>query len=234
VDVSESVAQRYLIYRGLQVTYEPDGNVTPDFLADGGIAVEVRRLNQNEVTPSGLRGIEEDAIPLHMGMRTFLTSFGAPTSGPSWFVTYTVKRPLPTLKALRKILVPYLTRFKNADGVGVEREMRVDGAISVRLHPASDPQTAFFVPGGGDDHDAGGFVLSEMIRNVRLCIEEKTAKTSPFRSRYSEWWLVLVDRIGFGVDAFDQRILRQELGIHPDWDKIVLLDPYGQLPPFEL
>ncbi len=53
MDQSESHARDYLEHLGLgRVVYQPDGNVPPDFLVDGRIAVEVRRLNENELTES--------------------------------------------------------------------------------------------------------------------------------------------------------------------------------------
>jgi len=51
MDSSERIVYQYLSYQGFSdVAYEPDGNVPPDFLLNGRIAVEVRRLNQNEDT----------------------------------------------------------------------------------------------------------------------------------------------------------------------------------------
>ena len=44
MDRSEQVAMKHLLFCGFStVVYEPDGNVPPDFLVDGSIAVEVRR-----------------------------------------------------------------------------------------------------------------------------------------------------------------------------------------------
>ena len=65
MDSSENIVFAYLSHLGFQeVVYEPDGNVPPDFLLDGRIAVEVRRLNQNAQTVSGPHGLEEVAKPL--------------------------------------------------------------------------------------------------------------------------------------------------------------------------
>jgi hypothetical protein len=51
-------------YRGFNnVVFHPDGrNSPPDFLISGGIAVEVRRLNQNKESAGGARGLEVSAI----------------------------------------------------------------------------------------------------------------------------------------------------------------------------
>src|SRR2546426_401166 len=54
------------------VVYEPDGNVPPDFLVNGRIAVEVRRLNENVETDEGHRGLEEISKPLNVLVRKAL------------------------------------------------------------------------------------------------------------------------------------------------------------------
>jgi hypothetical protein len=60
MDQSEQLAKQYLCALGFEsIVYEPDGNIPPDFLADDRVAVEVRRLNQNEMIESGNRGLEE-------------------------------------------------------------------------------------------------------------------------------------------------------------------------------
>lgn len=90
LDSSERLVEAYLKGLAFQdVRYEPDGNVPPDFLCDGRVAVEVRRLNQNhdDGTGRGLRGLEEAAIPLWRRVRDYLTGLGAaPASGQSWYV----------------------------------------------------------------------------------------------------------------------------------------------------
>jgi len=64
---SEKSVYEYLVGQGFgTVVYEPDGKVPPDFLVDGRIAVEVRRLNQNEKTATGSRGLEEVSKPLRV------------------------------------------------------------------------------------------------------------------------------------------------------------------------
>ena len=65
MDDSEARIAAYLAHRGFtDVVYEPDGNVPPDFLVDGRIAVEVRRLNLNAVTGTEYQGLEEASILL--------------------------------------------------------------------------------------------------------------------------------------------------------------------------
>lgn len=65
MDSSEAAIQRLLAHMGFtDITYEPDGNIPPDFVVNGQIAVEVRRLNQNFDDGLGTRGLEEVTAPL--------------------------------------------------------------------------------------------------------------------------------------------------------------------------
>jgi hypothetical protein len=78
--------------------------------------------------------------------------------------------------------------------------------------------------GGYADRDQGGFVASEIIRNLNLCIAEKAAKIAPYRERYREWWLVLPDHIGPDLDADE----RQTIGEHVNlltFSRVVLIHP---------
>jgi len=226
MDPTEEHAKKYLEHLGFKtVKYEPDGKVPPDFLLDGRIAVEVRRLNQNEVTGSGFRGLEETAIPLQMKIRKLLASFGPPTSATSWFVSYSFGRPLPPWKSLKSALSLHLKAFMHDQWNDALRSATISHTVSVEFTPASDVHPTFFVPGGHTDQDSGGWVFTETQNNLRLCVEEKMRKIAPYRHKYPEWWLVVVDRIGYGVDDGDREFYREQLGIEHSLDKVILLNP---------
>ena len=79
MDHSEKVFFQYLKSRGfINIVYEPDGNIPPDFTIDGQIAVEVRRLNENEKTTTGHRGLEEVSKPLTALIEKALVATGPP------------------------------------------------------------------------------------------------------------------------------------------------------------
>lgn len=67
---------------------------------------------------------------------------------------------------------------------------------SVRRRDLTGPT---FTLGSRVDADSGGWRLAELERNLGLCIAEKTAKVAAYRARYPEWWLLLVDQIGYGL-----------------------------------
>jgi hypothetical protein len=57
-------------------------------------------------------------------------------------------------------------------------------------------------------------------------LPEKSKKIRPFRSKYSEWWLVLIDHIGYAhLEAHELEAVRDNVVHPPEWEKIVLVDP---------
>lgn len=232
---SEKSVYEYLTNQNLgPVIYEPDGKVPPDFLVDGRIAVEVRRLNQNETTASGHRGLEQVSKPLHALVQKALANVGPPVDGTSWFVFYSFSRPLPRWKELEMLLAVALEQARHRPYLQGE-EIRVTRRFRINITRASKPHQHLFVLGGSGDHDSGGFVVSEMARNLRICIAEKTSKVSSVRTRYSEWWLALEDRIGYGaLDESDRIVLRELTQTDQGWNKIVLVNPLKPSSGFEL
>ena len=73
----------FLLRQGFsRVEYEPLGpSHAPDFLVDGRIAVEVRRLDQNVETVEGPRSLEHVAVPLNRLTTRVCRALGPPVAG---------------------------------------------------------------------------------------------------------------------------------------------------------
>jgi hypothetical protein len=226
MDRSEELAQEFLkSLNPSSVLYEPDGKVCPDFLVDGRIAVEVRRLNEHVTDCEGeLQGVETDQIAVIRLVQKLCSDLGPPPQSKSWFICYDFRRPLPAFRTLSQELRRALTRFLNS---GLERaEFTVGRSFDVSLIPASDPHETCFLLGSASDLNTGGFVAALLEKNIRICVEEKNRKREKVRSRYPEWWLVLIDYVGYGA--------WQQVDVEHDWDKVLLVDPKNPLRAFEL
>jgi hypothetical protein len=232
---SEKLAAEYLRHCGFHdIRFEPDGNIPPDFLIDNAIAVEVRELNQNQITDSRYRGLDEAAIPLLMKFKNLLISLGPAQSEESWFVRYKFLRPIPPWKQLQAEVRKCLLEFRENPPVQRRINIMINDNFVLNLIRATDAHKSFFIFGGYGDHDSGGWVLAETLKNLRICIEEKTRKVARVRHKYPEWWLLLIDRIGFGVEECDQKSYREHFAIEHNWDKIVLVNPLNPSSGFEL
>jgi hypothetical protein len=231
MDEAEQRAADYLLAEGYsQIVFEPDGNIPPDFCVDGSVAVEVRRLNQTFDD----KGLNELAIPLSQHLKKILISFGPPVDGRSWYVFWRFKRPLPQWKTLRKEIHRALAEFRSAATRNDQVNLGVTGGFDLRLAVASSVHKDMFVPGGYTDRQAGGFLLAEMERCIQDHIDEKTLKVAPYRSRYSKWWLILVDYLGYGLNAFDQELFNDQIAIKHHWDKLIVIAPSGTQRGFEI
>lgn len=224
MDRSEAAIQKLLAHMGYSnVLYEPDGNVPPDFVIDGEIAVEVRRLNQNFDDGSGVRGLEEVTAPLWQKMTRLVESI-AETDGNSWFISFRFSRPVPPWKSLEPEVRDALFEFK-ASATKTTRTIYSVPNFQVEVAEASHPLETFFRMGGMSDRQAGGWVVAELISNIRHCSSEKLLKVEPYRRRYKTWWLALTNYTGFGLDEYDRQQLLQHLPRPDGWDKVLLINP---------
>ena len=228
---SEKHVDRYLAHQGyLDVKFEPDGKVTPDFLVNRCIAIEVRILNQRTTTSK--KSIDEVAIPLSHGVEKLVASLGASSGAESWYLFYDFELPLQSWKKLRQKLKAVLTSFM-ADPARFPTSFAIGDRFKIELYRATTSHPTFFVMGGYTD-DSGGWLLSIMEENLKLCIDEKSAKVARVRSKYAEWWLVLVDHIGHGLGLHDQKMLKEKISISHNWDKVIVLAPNDHTRAFEI
>ena len=220
----EQIVDAYLKSLDLgNVVYEPDGKVPPDFLIGGRIAVESRRLNQHYEVGGRSRGLEEDSIPLQQSVERLLADFGQPRDDRAWFVFFHIKRPIPTWKVLKPLIHAELERFLEQPSSDTEHNVAIHSGFEISLIRASTDERVFLL-GGNHDLDSGGWVVSEILRNLSVYVAEKTKKIAQYRSKYPVWWLVFVDYIGY-AHADNEVEVRQYFKRPADWDRVLLLSP---------
>ena len=221
-DAAEAVAFRHLRATCTsRIVYEPDGNIPPDFLVDGRVAVEVRRLNRNEVGSYRPVSLEQSRIPFVHRFQNLLASAGG-SGHAAWWVGLEFRRPIPPWETLAHALGQVLEGFV-ADSSPRTMRRTVGPNVMVEILPRPTPARRAFALGWVTDEDAGECGIAEVERNLRLCIGEKTAKVARYRSRYAEWWLLLVD-VAFGLDQRVRTRIR-DVPIRPGWDRVIILDP---------
>ncbi|MCH8542542.1 MAG: hypothetical protein LAT61_03120 [Alcanivorax sp.] len=226
MDSTERLVKNNLKHQGYtDIVYEPDGNVPPDFLINGSIAVEVRRLNQNHDHGNQTKGLEEVAIPLWKRVDNLLSTYENKEGKESWFVHFRFSRPVEEWRKLRPKLENALNKFRDctnqqlgvvANGRGFELEI---------FCRASKSHESLFVMGGCSDQESGGWVLSEMQKNIIYCATEKAQKIERVRKKYPAWWLALVDHIGYGLNEFDREQFKTSVSVEHSWEKILIVSP---------
>ncbi len=232
MDSAETLAKQYLEHLALgKVVYEPDGKIPPDFVIDGRIAVEVRRLNQNFEADGTFRGLESDAAAIYRFVDKTLKKLGPARSKTGWWVSYRFRRPLD-LAAVKREFPKAMKTLSNLP-IAKEIETTVTDNFTIHLRPTGIELTHHFSIASYTDYDAGGWIAAEVIRNLNLCISEKELKIAPYRDRYVEWWLVLLDLIGTSLNEEDRAPIAQHVS-RGSWDRIILLDPRDPVRAYEV
>lgn len=234
MDSTEKIVSDHLSYRGFaNVQYEPDGNIPPDFLVDGNIAIEVRRLNQNYFDGNDVVGLEDIAIPLWIKLKRLVADAGPAFGNHSWIVFFRFTRPVEPWKVIEAKVTKALKDFMVAP-IRLKGTIVKIGDFELEVLPASKLHATMFVMGGCSDEESGGWLISEMEINIRYCVNEKSAKIAKVRPKYRQWWLALVDYIGYGLDELERELFFDQVSIAHDWDKIILIDPRNPARWFEI
>ena len=221
----ESLANDYFITEGFnKVQYEPDGNIPPDFLLNDSIAVEVRRLNQHLKRQKSSIPIEDLEFKLIPRIRNLLITFHDPGIRASAFLTISYRRPLKVDKKLisdiDKILHDHIQFIKE------RREYNLRDNLKIAIWPTRRKLSRIYEIGIQSDHDSGGIMVAEIYRSLKIIIEEKELKIEPYRKKYDEWWLVLIDHMGFGLTEEEITDLKMLPISDHIFKKIIIIHPY--------
>lgn len=217
----------------------------PDYLVGNRRAVEVAELHQQlagkseksttEPMAATIRGVFADKKPIKSLGRLLVVFEYSPERVPA-------KRALQS--ELRNAIRPYL------DGGSAEPErkyreparhlsdtvapLHLDLPCGVRLgfwRCSGAPEFVFGLHGGAD---TSILPVPELLKSATHAIERKTQRIEQIEQagpQYSEWWLVLVDRIGLPPDSehySDLDELRRQLFVPAPWKRVVLLDMAGR------
>ena len=203
MDNEEKAVYTYLISTNIgAVHYEPDGNITPDFSVNSKIAIEVRRLNQNLFENDKTIGLEKFAIPLADAFNKTLETFNKEYVDRTYFVSIDFQRAGDnSIKDLKHQIRTCLEEFLKSDQ-SLPCEIMINDDVIIGFYEATNTPGILFKPAGGSDLDGGGEVFKTYSENLKYCITEKSRKVQPHLSKYSEWWLFLVDHLSWPL--FDQ------------------------------
>lgn len=181
MDNTEGHALKFLESLRLgNVVYEPDGNIPPDFLVGGEIAVEVRRLNQHYFSGDNADGLENTSRRLFDFLDKLCAASGPPKNR-SYFLRWTFRRPLSLSNALKRSVREYLKNIDVDSIIEKESASFENSHLTLSIRPASKPLLTKFRAGGFCDFDAGGWVGAEYKKNIEHVCKEKFKKIQPYR-----------------------------------------------------
>lgn len=211
-----------------------DGQDPPDFVVDGRVGVEVRRLNWMTDANRKNQGIEEIEKPLEKTIRKVLKDVGEPPGGYSVDVSCdllatSLPEPAVTRKQVKQAVEECVEILNKAlqSGEAPERLWaHLKGGLDKHFHPFSAPGPGRFIlmPVEAATH-LRGWVVKDLIDNIRRCIADKTDKIKNKVHLYPAWWLVLVEHDLYAPGNLDDSwiTVRSGLGDTKPWSRIVVL-----------
>lgn len=220
----EQIALDYLNTISNDVVYEPDGKIPPDFKLNQIIAVEVRRLNQNVLVGKKPRGIEQEQIRLYQALARLVREFDSPIPTNNFLISLDFKRPIGKISNIESVAKRRLSSFLQ-NKPATPFEIKLSSNVSITVIGANRKGPAVFHIGSESDWDSSGWVGPLYADNINRCIAEKTKKIQAYKSKYSEWWLVLVDFLAGGIGEPERTFIIQRINKGSDWKKIAVIDP---------
>jgi hypothetical protein len=218
----ERIALDYLHSISSDAVYEPDGKIPPDFKLNQVIAVEVRRLNQNILVGTNQRGLEQEQNKLWRVLSGVFREFDSPIPTEGFRINLNFKRPAGKTASIESAARNGLLYFiNNKPQTPFRRPLTRNVSITVTKTNRNSKRVFDF--GIRVDQDSGGWVGPLYLDNINHCIEEKTSKVKPHKSRYSEWWLVLVDYLAGGIGEPEKTYVIQNINKGDDWKKIIVI-----------
>ncbi|NOY50808.1 MAG: hypothetical protein GXO88_09645 [Chlorobi bacterium] len=106
-----------------------------------------------------------------------------------------------------------------------ELSIQIHINLEIRLWRSDQKLNKSIILGTAKDYDSGGFIVSEIYKNLKLIIPEKEEKIKKYHSDFKERWLVLVDYIGYGLDTIDIQQLNSVPKIKTIFYKVILVSP---------
>lgn len=100
--------------------------------------------------------------------------------------------------------------------------------------PLLERMAKTFVYAASSDQDSGGYIVGLIHSNLKLVVEEKDRKILSYKSNYSEWWLALIDNIGYVMDDHDLQQFYELPKIDSSFDKILMVSPINPLRTLEV
>lgn len=236
MDRTENLAMDFLELLGhTNPTYEPDGNVPPDFVTGDGTAVEVRRLNQIYTDADGkVHGLENADMALWRTMTELVNGYEATTRTETTVgVFYIFRRPIPSRRAIEQELKQAFDEFLDNDR-DFNKRITLPCGLRLRFFDYGKWKGTPFRHSGSMDEQSGGWVVAKLAIALSHALLDKEEKVRPYKARYKQWWLVLLDHVTWGTDENDRRQLREVAPFTNSFDKVYIVNPENIRDYFEL
>lgn len=219
----EKIAKQYLEQQGLgSPVFEPDGNIPPDFaLLAQQKAIEVRRLNR-VLSVDGTLTEENIYIPFWNNLKKVLSTFDSQYKGKSFLLIIDYKTPLPLPKFNGKKISQKLKMFLDLHDSELPDILTLNDGLSLRILEleAIKGRTFILASWGYEIRN----VTNLYIENVQRSIVKKSNKIKPYKHKYSEWQLLLIDSMRWDLGIEETEKIKASITDLGLFNSLVVID----------
>ncbi|MBA4420608.1 MAG: hypothetical protein C0391_05625 [Anaerolinea sp.] len=206
MDRFESIANKYLqnaVEFGSKIIHEPDGNIPPDFLINGKIAVEVRRLDENYPEKSNSKFISVEGVDINIQKTIIkeLNQFKTKYSNETFYIGITLNHSFRLYQEFPKEFRAALCDFLDKREIDVSNIVKIGDDVELEFYKRNTDKGKVFTLGGISNDASGGLDIGVYTKEINNFIRAKNQKINNYKHKYREWWLLLVDTIGFRLDV---------------------------------
>jgi len=225
----ELLVTKYLLNNNNNVIRHPKGsNRTPDILVNGIVAIEVMRLSQHFIKGKYSQDLQELRAPIFNIMEEIVKTYDHLYNGKTYWIHIELNRPIRTdFRKIKREIKYALDELLKSNIVPLPNTINVTRQIKMELMDLSERPGRLFVFAGLGDHDAGGWLLPEYIKNINRCLSKKANIVSKYYSEFSEWWLYLIDYMRFGISKSSIIEIKNGISHITPFNHLYLLDYSG-------
>lgn len=207
------------------IEHEPLGNVTPDFLIDKKIAIEVRRLNRNFINSKKILNIENLEIAVVKKIKKMADKFTLDKSFSSAYVSIELFEPIEHEKKINIIRRVKKILNKHSKHITQNRSYKVGSFLKLTFTPTDKKTNTYIYSGCNGDFF---WIIHELKKTIQKAIDEKDKKIQHNYKLYDKWWLILVDSIVHGLVEEDFIKLQNMEFSKQKFHKIIILSAKGK------
>ncbi len=219
----ERKVREFLINQGYNsIMFEPLGkSKPPDFLIEGNIGIEVRRLNKHIKTNESIEPIENLQYKFVPKFKQILKELENTDLPYSIYVSLNYKRPIKITNRLLLELKNSIISSTKAEIFSVN--IKFNKQITYSLYKTEFKSDQTYELRLISDNDSLGNVQDVRYDALVIAINEKSKKLKDIKSSFSKLWLILVDDIFSRVDNTTKWDLQKYPKIKSNFDRIILV-----------
>jgi hypothetical protein len=218
----EALISKTLTLKGfVEIKFEPDGNIPPDFSANRIDAIEVTRLDDSKFVEGTRQGNDQKFHGLRLHIEGLFHSFGLKEKGSGFWIFLNLRGSDWSVRTLVELTKEMLQKA-NVSEMGNSGTSVISENLTIDYIASEIVSQKFQL--GGVMPDAV-WTSHELNECLKFAVSEKTRKCKSFKEKYERWHLYLVDHVSRCDEEIIRKLNHRDFDPECFWTTICLVAP---------